>query len=77
MVQLSRLVKSSILTLNISNFGIVYFKRYISKICEKRFRFIDTLKASYLGNAINKFHDNEFNVKFIVYTTNWTIFSKP
>ena len=45
MAQLSRLVKSSILTLNISNFGIVYLKRYISKICEKRFRFIGTLMS--------------------------------
>ena len=45
MAQLSRLVKSSILTLNISNFGIVYLIRYISKICEKRFRFIGTLMS--------------------------------
>ena len=42
--QLWRLVKSSILTLNNSNFGIVYFKQYISKICEKNFRFIGTLR---------------------------------
>ena len=44
MAQLWRLVKSSILTLNISNFGIVYFKRYISQIYKNNFRFIGTLK---------------------------------
>ena len=42
MVQLSRLVKSSISTLNISYFGIVYFKRYISQIYKNNFRFIGT-----------------------------------
>ena len=44
MAQLWRLVKSSILTLNISNFGIVHFKRYISQIYKNNFRFIGTLR---------------------------------
>ena len=41
--QLCALVKSTTFILGISNFGIMYFKRYIFILCENKFRFIDTL----------------------------------
>ena len=44
--QLCALVKSTVFIVGISDFGIVYFKRYIFKLCRKQFRFIGTLKTS-------------------------------
>jgi len=41
--QLCALIKSTIFIVGISNFGIGHFKRYISKLCRKIFRFIGTL----------------------------------
>ena len=42
--QFCALVKSTIFIVGTSNFGIVYFKRYIFILRGKNFRFISTLK---------------------------------
>ena len=76
--QLWRLVKSLILTLNISNFAIVYFKRYISKICEKKFRFTGTLTPkchNIIKYSVNE-NIKEFDYLLISYW-NWNVLHFP
>ena len=48
--QLCELVKSTIFIVGMSNFGILYFKRYIFKLCRKNFRFIGTLNNNSTGD---------------------------
>ena len=47
--QLCPLIKSTTFIAGISNFEIVYFKRYIFKLCGKFFRFIGTLNLTLLS----------------------------
>ena len=44
--QFCALVKSTIFLIGISNFGIVYLKRYIFKLYWKNFRFMGTLRGT-------------------------------
>ena len=65
MAQLSRLVKSSILTLHISNFGIGFFKRYISEIYKNNFRFIGTLMTIGLPFSLSVYFLNQISTLII------------
>ena len=46
--QLYALIKTTIFIVGISNFGIGHFKRYIFKLCRKKFHFIGTLRTLHL-----------------------------